>query len=60
MGIELLRKQAAGRVAMELMLTADEARRSGRWAKGAEVLEQVAVDVVVKASKTEKVTRAAE
>jgi hypothetical protein len=51
---ESLRKQAAGRAAMELLLTADNARRTGRWAKGAEVLEQVAEDMVINAAKPEQ------
>ena len=51
---ESLRKASAGRAANELFLMADDARRTGRWANGAEVLERAAQDLIVNAAKPEE------
>ena len=48
------RRTSAGRVATELFIMADDARKTGRWANGAEVLEQAAQDLIVNAAKPEE------
>jgi len=51
---ESLRKASAWRVATELVIMAADARETGRWANGAEVLGQAAQDLIEHAAKPEE------